>query len=687
MKKSILLLCAIGFAFATQAQTGYYLLNGPVKGNPKGLNTDAEFTNTAGWTSLVSGQNASPTWSANQTLPFSFKFNDAAVTSYKVSTTGVLTFDVGSSVACPAEANTAIPSAAIPNSSIMMWGVNMKNPSNIASRIATKTFGTAPNRHFYIQLGFLQEAALGDGWVCASFVLEESTNVIYIVEQRTVCLSGSNLCSSPGVTTLTVGVQVDGTTAVSTPGSPNHKNVYSYDSDPKDNTYFIFRPGSQPANEAGILSIEVATYLLTAAKPYDITMKVVNNGTVAITSMDVTYTIDGGAPVSGTITGLNIAPGAIATVTHPTKFNPTTDGAYAVNCTINKVNTVDDSYIPDNSLTKSINVVDGFVPRKVLHESFSSSTCGPCNPGNVNVKNILDPKTAYTIVKYQQNYPSTGDPYTTSEAQTRHSYYGISGIPFLSVDGGFNSNSNSYTSALFDAAAEKPSFLTITGTSTMVWKQKVTADITLTPMANNSSSNLKLHVAIIEKTTLKNVKTNGEKEFHNIVKKMMPDASGTAIAPLVKGTPVSKSLTYTFNGAYRLPPSGQSSIINLATEHSVENFANMAVVAWVQDNVTKEVFQSETFEMTFSGVSDVEKSLIKAGPVPADKSVTLQFAGTSFNGNGTVVVKNVLGQDVISTKYVGDQLVLNTQNLTTGLYTVSITCGAKTVTKQIMVQH
>jgi hypothetical protein len=52
-----------------------------------------------------------------------------------------------------------------------------------------------------------------------------------------------------------------------------------------------------------------------------------------------------------------------------------------------------------------------------------------------------------------------------------------------------------------------------------------------------------------------------------------------------------RNYTYTFKGNYRLPVNAGDPI-NHAQEHSVENFDNLMVVYWLQDVVTKEVYQS-----------------------------------------------------------------------------------------------
>ena len=65
--------------------------------NPGGLNTDVEQTagvlGPQGWTTVLPTQ-STPTWSASQAIPFAFNFNNSAETNYKVSSKGILTFDV-----------------------------------------------------------------------------------------------------------------------------------------------------------------------------------------------------------------------------------------------------------------------------------------------------------------------------------------------------------------------------------------------------------------------------------------------------------------------------------------------------------------------------------------------------------------------------------------------------------------
>ncbi|MFN8331590.1 MAG: hypothetical protein U0T81_10305 [Saprospiraceae bacterium] len=67
--------------------------------NPGDLNADAEKTTSRGnCRHLAVGQSIPechmPVWSTNKSIPFTFSFNNQPVSNFKVSNSGVLTFDV-----------------------------------------------------------------------------------------------------------------------------------------------------------------------------------------------------------------------------------------------------------------------------------------------------------------------------------------------------------------------------------------------------------------------------------------------------------------------------------------------------------------------------------------------------------------------------------------------------------------
>ena len=119
---------SILFAFAlTSFSFGqYYVLPFINAGeNPGGLNTEEDQTaaymlgNYTGYTQVINP--GASQWSAMHTVPFAFDFNGTSVSSYYVSSNGVVTFSTPGAV--PSDVNVAIPDASIPDNSILVWGL------------------------------------------------------------------------------------------------------------------------------------------------------------------------------------------------------------------------------------------------------------------------------------------------------------------------------------------------------------------------------------------------------------------------------------------------------------------------------------------------------------------------------------------------------------------------------------
>lgn len=672
MKKILLSIMAM-VSFGAYAQTGYYIAPGSGAGNPGGLNGDAEYPPggglPTGWTTVLTGPQ-NEMWSANQSLPFAFKFNDQDVTSYKISANGVVTFDVATSIT-PSAVNADLPNAGIPNQSVCVWGVGATATSDF---VVSKTFGTTGKRQHWIQYNSCSEANIGTGWIYASIVLEEGTNNIYIVDQR---------YNGTAASKISMGIQIDGSTAVKVSGTPAYAMKSVNDATTADNVFYSFIPGSQPADEAGIVSVTMANYISVNNAPFDITFNVQNGGSNAITSLDVEYTVDGGTAVSGKITGLNIASGASGTAVHPTKWSGTV-GSHSIAVKIVKVNGSDDTKVGNNNASKSLMVFDKAVDRKILNEVFTSSTCPPCTPGNINYNKVIDGRDKHSTIKYQVNFPGTGDPYCTQEVRDRMTFYNVNSVPRMEIDGGWDNNANSFTTALYDEYQSKPSFIEITGSVSLTWKNTITLDVNVNPLLDNASNNLKLHAAIVEGVTYANKKSNGETQFESVMKKMMTGSVGQVLTPLKKDTKVSKKIAYTFNGGYRLPLDGSvAQHINHLSENSVETWNDLAVVVFVQDATTKEILQSETFPIALVGTEAVEQNL-NLYPNPANNLFVVE---AKEMGNATVVVTDLQGKVVFNGNMTSGALSMNVADWSAGVYMVSVNGNNKNLNSKMVVRH
>ncbi|MEE2828536.1 MAG: hypothetical protein VX498_05070 [Myxococcota bacterium] len=236
-------------------------------------------------------------------------------------------------------------------------------------------------------------------------------------------------------------------------------------------------------------------------------------------------------------------------------------------------------------------------PRRVLHEVFSGSNCGPCNSADARILEILEANPGRHVLLA---YHVGSDPYMTFESVGRKMWYlpGESGysIPWLHADGvnglhpNLTNDGEGYLQSDFDGFAAVPAPLDIQ-VSHSITDQTVNYSLTLLPTEDVPSEELVLHVAIIEGVTYNNVGTNGQTEFHHVMKKMVPDDEGTGIDPLVAGEDVSFSGSYTFQGDY-VSGTGVGNLVNHSIEHTVEEFDDLSVVVFVQDRESWAVHQS-----------------------------------------------------------------------------------------------
>lgn len=313
--------------------------------------------------------------------------------------------------------------------------------------------------------------------------------------------------------------------------------------------------------------------------------------------------------------------------------------------------------------------------RVALMELFSSSTCGPCRAPNAHMKTFLNNKneSEYVMVKYQQPFPGNGDPYTIPEGYARFNHYGGTGVPFMMVNGTSKIYAGGFNEAHYTAARSEAATYKLDG-SYVIDNQTVTIFVNYTPLVANSGTT-KLHVAIIETETSNNVKSNGETVFHNIVKRLVPNQNGTNISSTAVNTQESVQLEYEFKGSYKLAPDGQN-LINDNTEHCVEDFANLRVVAWVQDG-SNVVNQAAHLTLGTVSVDKVPTSVAKVNvyPNPTTDKFTVGFEMTKADEiNASIVSINgqIVKNKTVKMNQGKNEISFETSDLAAGTYNLII---------------
>lgn len=337
-------------------------------------------------------------------------------------------------------------------------------------------------------------------------------------------------------------------------------------------------------------------------------------------------------------------------------------------------------------LGASLSVLTAHAQTRIpLFEVFTSSTCGPCYNGNKVYESVIagKPTSDFVSLKYQEYFPSTGDPYCTDETVARLGYYGINSIPRMEIDGAWDGNAGNFTQTLYDQYKNTAPKATVSGTYS-IKERVVNGKVKFSPLVAIPAGTI-LYIAITEDMTVKNKKTNGETAFYDVVKKMIPNQAGQAISLTVANTKDSVSFSYTFPASYRLPADATAAnrisfVSGKDTNNSVENFANLRVAAWLQfkNGTTKEVFNAARLTRvspTDVGELSASVSNVAVYPNPASSNVTVDL---NMKNIDLVSVKliNMTGA-VVAAQSVpcvpgSNKVSFETANLAAGMYSILI---------------
>lgn len=217
--------------------------------------------------------------------------------------------------------------------------------------------------------------------------------------------------------------------------------------------------------------------------------------------------------------------------------------------------------------------------RLVLVESFSQASCGPCASQNPALEALMAANPTKAIaVKYQVSWPGT-DPMNAqnpTDAAARDDYYGITGVPDRILDG---TNMNVDQAAINTRyAVPAPVNMTVSHVMNSA-TNTVNVIVTINAPAIWNPSNTVMQLAMIERniTFTSAPGSNGETEFHNVMRKMLPSPTGSAVNA-TNFTSANGTQTFTFT--------------DVTIPTYIYDLNEIGFVAWVQNNTTKEVYQA-----------------------------------------------------------------------------------------------
>ena len=233
------------------------------------------------------------------------------------------------------------------------------------------------------------------------------------------------------------------------------------------------------------------------------------------------------------------------------------------------------------SLTLLISYSFGQSQRIVLAEEFTSTTCGPCasqNPAyDVLLQNNLDKVVS---IKYHMSWPAPGnDPFyldNESENNNRRAYYGINSVPSVQMDGGWWAGQPSQVNqGRINLAYDIPADFEMQVQAVVNATEDTIFVTTLIKATEEITNNLVVHNVVTERYLYFSSPpgNNGERDFYNVMKKMLPSASGTTLeAPMSSGDYVIYQNSWALDYIYDID--------------------ELEVVSFIQNNINKSVFQS-----------------------------------------------------------------------------------------------
>ena len=423
-------------------------------------------------------------------------------------------------------------------------------------------------------------------------------------------------------------------------------------------------------DDASIQNLDVPSILVAG----DIQVKgtMANLGINPITSFDLNWQVDGGSTNTQTYTGQNIGSGQSFNFTHEDLWTAT-GGAHNLKVWVSNTN-VTDVNPGNNEFVKDIMVASDVAIKIPLMEKFSSSTCPPCYSFNTGSFNPFFDDYGHsngTFISYQVWWPGAGDPYAGApgspvrqEVQNRVNYYGINAAPTLLFDAqDVGMPSAAQLALLLEELRygnENISFFDIQADHT-INGNTIDVNIDIHPFI---SANYTVRVMVIEKLTTENAATNGETEFHHVFMKGLPTPAGT---PIEFTQDEVETLTFSQD----------------MSETFVEEMDDLAVVVFLQDDVTKEIIDSRYTEASgiVLGTNDVNAAQVTLVPNPTSGIVKIMTDRAM-----DVQVFDLTGKKVFNQSQVADNTSLNLSNLSKGVYVVVMTDdkGAETVKKLVI---
>ena len=263
--------------------------------------------------------------------------------------------------------------------------------------------------------------------------------------------------------------------------------------------------------------------------------------------------------------------------------------------------------------------------RLTLFEEVTSASCGPCaaaNPGFDALLSNNEDKVA--VIKYQRGGGAYIDPMFTFNPNQVNSrianYYGVSSFPNVWMNGSFVGSPNLVTQQTIDnATTGAPNFEINIDRELNEAKDSLNIHVDVTALQDfrgSEDESLRIFTVVIEKEVNYSSPpgTNGEMEFHWVMRKMFPQFSGWLIGKQFAFDNTALDFSYEID-LNEIDPEKLEVVVFL------QRYASREVL-----EASKTVEEAEDTTNTTTGIEQLELiNNLSIYPVVAENIVNIQF--------------------------------------------------------------
>ncbi len=319
----------------------------------------------------------------------------------------------------------------------------------------------------------------------------------------------------------------------------------------------------------------------------------------------------------------------------------------------------------------------------VLIEQFTNSSCPPCaqhSPVVYDFANNHDSNT--TVIAYHTSFPYNNDSMNLEnpvDVSQRVSYYGIPSVPYSIVDGNVYSDASaSFTPNMSTIISNRSSNIPKYSIEN-IWLNLNENELSgsfkfISQDTNNANENLTAHIVVIEKDVLKSAYAaspgnNAETHYEYVMRKMFPNANGTLLINKNLNNIDTLSLQWNLN--------------------HIKDIQELRVIAFVQNNSDKEIYQTQVFTPQIFPLNISEKNApfkINIFPNPAQNKLFITLPDKKFIHSFEII--NQLGELVFSKNIHSEiQSVSIPLNLNNGIYFIKMNSIETSLTEKIIVKN